>query len=66
LTRRVAAGGTYLGVGPEQNFTYIAALRPKMALIIDIRREMMLQHLMYKFVGQSVEGRHGLPRCPSL
>src|SRR5215471_12994549 len=23
-------GGVYLGVGPEQNFTYIAALQPKM------------------------------------
>src|SRR5262245_5856314 len=31
-------GGVYLGVGPEQNFTYIAAIRPAMAFIIDIRR----------------------------
>lgn len=50
LTRRAAPGGVYLGVGPEQNFTYIAALRPKMAFIIDIRRDMMLEHLMYKAV----------------
>src|SRR6185295_2678395 len=41
-------GGTYLGVGPEQNFTYIAALQPKIAFLIDIRRDMMLEHLMYK------------------
>ncbi len=40
--------GVYLGVGPDQNFTYIAALRPRMAFIIDIRRGAMLQHLMYK------------------
>jgi hypothetical protein len=48
LLNRVAPGGVYLGVGPEQNFTYIAALRPKIAFIIDIRRENMLQMLMYK------------------
>src|SRR5262249_25782690 len=43
-------GGVYLGVGPEQNFTYIAALQPKIAFVIDIRRDMMLEHLMYKSV----------------
>jgi hypothetical protein len=40
--------GAYLGVGPEQNFTYITALKPTIAFIIDIRRENMLLHLMYK------------------
>src|SRR5580698_1517381 len=40
--------GAYLGVGPDQNFTYITALRPKMAFIVDIRRQNMLLHLMYK------------------
>ena len=44
-TRR---GGVYVGVGPEQNFTYIAAIQPKLAFLVDIRRENMLQHLMYK------------------
>jgi hypothetical protein len=43
-------GGVYLGVGPEQNFTYIAALQPKMAFIFDIRRQNMVEHLMYKAV----------------
>jgi hypothetical protein len=38
----------YIGVGPEQNFTYIAALRPKMAFIVDIRRANLQLHLMYK------------------
>jgi len=38
LRRTVAPGGVYLGVGPEQNFTYIAASRPRMAFIIDVRR----------------------------
>src|SRR5262245_42405212 len=41
-------GGVYLGVGPEQNFTYIAAIRPALAFIIDIRRQNMLELLMYK------------------
>src|SRR6476660_6970614 len=30
-------GRVYMGVGPEQNFTYIAALKPVMAVIVDIR-----------------------------
>src|SRR5579863_8116104 len=36
LTRIVKPGGAYLGVAPEQNFTYIAATRPKIAFILDI------------------------------
>jgi hypothetical protein len=48
LQRTVKTGGAYLGVGPEQNFTYIAALRPRMAFIIDIRRQNMIEHLLYK------------------
>ncbi len=43
-----AAGGVYIGVGPEQNFTYIATVRPAMAFIIDIRRENRNLHLLYK------------------
>jgi len=41
-------GGVYLGVGPEQNFTYITALQPKIAFVIDIRRQNMVEHMMYK------------------
>jgi hypothetical protein len=48
LRKTVKPGGAYLGVGPEQNFTYIAALRPRMAFIIDIRRQNMIEHLLYK------------------
>ena len=44
----VKPGGVYMGVGPEQNFQYIAGLKPKIAFIIDIRRQNMIQHLMYK------------------
>jgi hypothetical protein len=42
------AGRVYMGVGPEQNFTYITALRPAMAVIVDIRRGNLDLHLMYK------------------
>jgi hypothetical protein len=48
LQMRTEPGGAYLGVGPEQNFTYIAALKPKIAFIIDIRRQNLVEHLMYK------------------
>src|SRR5215471_104477 len=48
LKKQIKPGGVYLGVGPEQNFTYVAALAPKVAFIIDIRRQNMLLHLMYK------------------
>ena len=37
-------GGVYLGVGPEQNLTYIAAICPAMAFIVDIRRQAAMQH----------------------
>ena len=48
LKARVKPGGVYLGVGPEQNFSYIAATRPKIAFITDIRRGNLHLHLMYK------------------
>src|SRR5215468_958823 len=38
LLNRVKPGGAYLGVGPEQNYTYIASLKPRIAIIFDIRR----------------------------
>src|SRR5262245_24759737 len=37
-----------MGVGPEQNFTYIASLKPSMVFIVDIRRGNLDLHLMYK------------------
>ena len=48
LKQSTTPGGVYMGVGPEQNFTYIAAIRPKVAFIIDIRRQNMLEHMIYK------------------
>ena len=48
LTRRIAPGGVYLGVAPDQNFTYIAAVKPSIAFIVDIRHQNAMEHLMYK------------------
>src|SRR5215469_3985521 len=48
LSMRPKGSGVYLGVGPEQNLTYIAAMHPRIAFITDIRRGNMLLHLMYK------------------
>jgi hypothetical protein len=42
------SGGTYIGVGPDQNFSYIARIRPTVAYIIDIRRDNLLLHLLFK------------------
>jgi len=48
LLKTAKQGRVYMGVGPEQNFTYIAALKPAMAFIIDIRHGNLDVHLMYK------------------
>jgi hypothetical protein len=48
LVQIAKPGGVYLGVGPEQNFTYIAAIKPALAFIVDIRRGNLDLHLVYK------------------
>ena len=48
LKETTKQGGVYVGVGSEQNFTYIAAIHPRLAFIVDIRRENVFEHLMYK------------------
>ncbi|MEW5976600.1 MAG: hypothetical protein AB1898_12430 [Acidobacteriota bacterium] len=50
-------GGVYLGVGPEQNFTYIARTRPSLAIIVDIRRQNQLYHLLFKALFESSRDR---------
>jgi len=57
LRRNGTRGGVYLGVGPEQNFTYIAAIHPAMAFIVDIRRQAVMQHLMFKAIFELAEDR---------
>ena len=48
LAKMNVTGGAYLGVGPDQNFTYISQIKPRVAVMVDIRRDAMLQHLMFK------------------
>jgi len=48
LVQKARQNRVYVGVGPEQNFTYIVALKPKMAFIVDIRRGNFDFHLIYK------------------
>lgn len=46
-------GGAYIGVGPEQSFTYLAMIEPEMSFLIDIRRDNMIMHLIYKVLFES-------------
>src|SRR5205823_5389003 len=45
LKANLPTGGVYFGVGPEQNFTYLVALKPKLAFVIDIRRQNLIEQL---------------------
>ena len=73
LAARTRPGDVYLGVGPEQNFTYIAAVKPSMAVIFDIRRGNFHVQLMYKALFELAADRadfvsmlFGKPRPPGL
>jgi len=57
LDKLAAKGGVYLGVGPEQNFTYIARTRPRLAILLDIRRQNQLYHLLFKFLFERSQNR---------
>jgi len=50
LQKTLAPASAYVGVGPDQNFTYITAIKPRIAFIVDIRRQNLLLHLMYKAI----------------
>ena len=50
LMARGVTGGAYVGVGPDQNFSYIARIRPIVAFIIDVRRDNLLLHLLFKAI----------------
>ena len=50
LQQSLSPASAYVGVGPDQNFTYIASLQPRIAFIVDIRRQNLLLHLMYKAI----------------
>jgi hypothetical protein len=57
MDRLGVRGGVYIGVGPDQNFTYMARVRPRMAFLVDIRRDNMLQHLLFKALFASAANR---------
>lgn len=57
LRSKAQRGGAYIGVGPEQNFSYIALTEPKVAYIVDIRRGNALLHLLYKAIFHSAQNR---------
>jgi hypothetical protein len=57
ILKTAQLGRVYMGVGPEQNFTYIAALKPSMAFIIDIRHGNFDVHLLYKALFELSEDR---------
>ena len=63
LKKRGVRGGAYVGVGPDQNFSYIAAIRPEVAFIVDVRRDNLLLHLLFKslFTLSRTQGR--IPRA---
>lgn len=58
LREFAAPGQAYVGVGPDQNFTYIALSRPSIAFIVDIRRDNLLQHMYYKAIFLESEDRY--------
>ena len=57
LEDRQVTGGVYLGVGPSQNFAYIAHIKPSLAFIVDIRRDNLLEHLLFKALFARAENR---------
>lgn len=59
LRERNVSGDVFLGVGPEQNYTYIAAIRPRMVFLIDIRRQAAVQHLLFKALFEMADDRAG-------
>ena len=50
-------GGIYLGVGPDQNFSYMAHLRPEVAFMVDIRRGNLLEHLLFRTLFEQSRNR---------
>jgi hypothetical protein len=48
LLGKAKPGRVYLGVGPEQNFPYMIALKPALAVIFDVRRGNLHEQLLYK------------------
>jgi hypothetical protein len=50
-------GKAYVGVGPEQSFAYVGMMKPAIAFVIDIRRENLVLHLVYKTLLETASSR---------
>jgi hypothetical protein len=59
LEQAQVKGGAFIGVGPDQNFSYIAQIQPAIAYIIDIRRDNLLLHLLFKAIFAEAPTRIG-------
>jgi hypothetical protein len=57
LARADATGGGYIGVGPDQNFSYLAQVRPAVAFMLDLRRDNLLLHLLFKAIFEQAPTR---------
>ena len=57
MDRLNVRGGAYIGVGPDQNYTYIANTLPRIAFVVDIRRDNMLEHLLFKALFAAASNR---------
>lgn len=56
-------GRAYVGVGPEQSYTYLALLEPRVAYIVDIRRGNLLEHLVFRGCFEEGATRAGFLRA---
>lgn len=57
LRRMGIQKGAYIGVGPDQNFSYIAQVKPNIVYLVDIRRDNLLQHLLFKALFMTARNR---------
>lgn len=57
LAERARPDAAYVGVGPEQNFSYIALTRPSVAFIVDIRRDNQLLLLLHRAAFEEASSR---------
>lgn len=57
LRRLTRPGQAYIGVGPDQNFTYIAAAQPSIGFLLDVRRDNLLLHLYFKALFERSQDR---------
>lgn len=57
IERQSPPSAAYIGVGPEQNFSYISLVRPSIAMIVDNRRDNAGVHLLHKAAFELANGR---------